>query len=516
MRAWSRRRFLGAAAAAAAAPAAFAQDRPPNILFVSIDDLNDWAGLLGGHPQGATPHLDALAARGVNFTNAHTAAPLCNPSRAAVLTGVAPWRSGVYNNHQDWRAALPRIRSLPARLKDEGWHTFGVGKIFHIGDPDAWTEAVPDACSRPADAPGAEPVRTERPTGRIMWGPTRTDADGVLSDARVADAAAAFLARPPKEPFFLGCGFFKPHLPWFLPESRLSALDLDAIVLPTVRADDLDDVPAAGRALARPQVHARLVASGQWKDAVRAYLACLQFVDAQLGRVLHALEASPAAGRTVVVVWSDHGWSLGEKSHWKKSALWEECTRVPLVFAGPGVPAAVRHGAPVSLLDIRPTLLGLAGLPVAETADGVDLRPIWGDPQAGASRGVLTAHHHGNLAVRTAQHRLIRYADGSEELYDHATDPNEWNNLVADPAVAPVRDGLRARLPAAIARPAPISDPACGGVNRGGHDDDDDDDDLKGNEDRIPPPRNGGRRSNNNDNDTRNDNDRNPGGRRAR
>lgn len=516
MHPWSRRHFLGAAAATAVAPRVFAQDRPPNILFVSIDDLNDWAGLLGGHPQGSTPNLDALAGRGVSFTNAHTAAPLCNPSRAAVLTGVAPWRSGVYNNHQDWRAALPRIRSLPARLKDEGWFTYGVGKIFHIGDPDAWSEAFPDACSRPADGPGAEPLRIERPTGRIMWGATRTDTDDVLSDARVADAAAAFLARPPREPFFLGCGFFKPHLPWFLPETRLSALDLDSIVLPEVRADDLADVPPAGRALARPQVHERLRASGQWAAAVRAYLACLQFVDAQLGRVLRALEASPAAGRTVVVVWSDHGWSLGEKSHWKKSALWEECTRVPLVFAGPGVPAGVQHGSPASLLDIRPTLLGLAGLPVADEIDGQDLRPAFADPAWGAGRGVLTAHHHGNLAVRTARHRLIRYADGSEELYDHAKDPHEWQNLAGDAGSAAVRDTLRAMLPATIARPAPISDPPCGGVNRGGHDEDDDDDLDDGNEDRIPPPRGGGRRSNDNDNNTRNDNDRNPGDRRGR
>lgn len=466
-----RRRLLQGLAASSLLPlsGALAAGDRPDVLFISIDDLNDWAGILGGHPQARTPNLDALAARGLSFTNAHCAAPACNPSRAAVLTGRHPTTSGVYDNDQPFRRAMPDVATLPQLFRAAGYRALGCGKVFHAGDPASWDEHEPEGgCGLPAPRARAFPAARRRPLngiagmGSFDWGPARSRRDGATSDDHVADQVVRWLKKEHDQPIFIGCGFFRPHLPWYLPRKWFELFPLEQIELPLVREDDLEDIPEAGRRLVRLKEHQKIVQSGQWKAAVQAYLASVAFADAMLGRVIEALVDQERMKRTVIVVWSDHGWSLGTKFHWKKFALWEECTRVPLVVKAPGV---TDKGAvcsrPVGLLDIGPTLLDLCGIPAPETMDGQSLRPLLSEPGRAWDRPVLTTHGRGNHALRSERWRYIRYADGSEELYDHQEDPHEWTNLARDPARAAVKAELARFLPRSEAAPAPEGEHEC-------------------------------------------------------
>jgi len=466
---------LAAGAAGGSREAAANDVDKPNILFISIDDLNDWVGILGGHAQADTPHLDALAARAVSFENAHCAAPVCNPSRVSVMTGLRPSTSGVYENDQPLRKALPTVKTLPQYLRDHGYRALSSGKIFHSGDPDSWDLAFPTGCSWPRNTPrhkprGRRPYHGIRGIGNLTWGPSK-GGNGVHSDSRVADWVIDQLKADPGEgkPFFLACGFFRPHLPWFVPRKYFWRHPLRKIVLPTVLADDHSDIPAAGRRLARVSEHEKIVASEKWADAVQAYLASVSYADHQLGRVLRTLQKSEHAANTVVIVWSDHGWSLGEKMHWKKFALWEECTRVPVVIHAPGV-TTTGETSPrtVSLLDLFPTVCELAGVPAPAELEGKSLVPLLQDPESTWSEVALTTHGLRNHAVRDERHRYIRYADGSEELYDHDVDPHEFTNLAGDETQAAHKARLAAWLPSSDASPAPKGDHACarGGEGR--------------------------------------------------
>ena len=431
----------------------------PNLLFIVIDDLNDWVGVLGGHPQAKTPNIDRLAAAGHLFTNAHCAAPACNPSRAAVLTGLRPTTTGVYTNHQPLRPTWPDVVTLPQHLREHGYETYGCGKIFHYSDPQSWDHG-PDECGvcKPPHGEGVTP--TDLPAngvegiGPIDWAPVQ-GADDQMSDARVADTVIRWLGQKHKRPFFVGCGFFRPHLPWFVPQKYFDAYPLDQVVTPVVLPNDLDDIPRSGRRMARVRWHETIVKSDAWAAAVQGYLASLSFADAQLGRVLDALAATGRDKDTIVVLWTDHGWALGEKFHWTKYALWEECTRVPLIFSVPGrTTAGARCGRPVNLLDLYPTLAELCGLPARDGVEGVSLATLLDRPDAPWDRPSLMTMGRGNHALRDERWRYIRYEDGSEELYDHDTDPNEWMNLLddptlaADPGVQEARGRLAAWLPA--------------------------------------------------------------------
>jgi arylsulfatase A-like enzyme len=249
-------------------------------------------------------------------------------------------------------------------------------------------------------------------------------------------------------------------MPWQVPRKYYDLYPLDKIAMPTVPEDDLNDIPPAGVQMARPGGdHAKMLETGNWRYAVQAYLASITFADAQVGRVLDALKASPYAGNTIVCLWGDHGWHLGEKHHWRKFSLWEEATRAPLIISAPGVtqPGSV-CARPVDFLSIYPTLADLSGLPAREGLDGVSLMPLLKDPQAAWERPAITTHGRGNHGVRSERYRYIRYADGSEELYDHAADPAEWKNLAGDPRLAEVREELAAWLPKQEARNAPRDD----------------------------------------------------------
>jgi len=437
------------------APRGSAAEERPNVLFLAIDDLNDWTGFLGGHPDVETPNLDRLAARGVVFERAYCAAPACNPSRVALLTGLRPTSTGIYTNRQPWRPVLPEVVTLPQHFRAGGYRVLGGGKIFHgrYKDPRSWDVYF----ERPADPrPDDRPVNGIPKTGHFDWGPVDVD-DAAMSDAQVVDWAIEQMNTARDEPLFLAVGIYRPHLPWYAPRENFERFPIDEVTLPEVPEDDLEDIPPAGLRMANPNGdHRRVVAHGQWEAAVQGYLASIAFADAQVGRLLDALEESPMAGNTVIVAWGDHGWHLGEKKHWRKFALWEEATRVPLIVVAPGVAEpGSRSGRTVNLLDLYPTLIDLCGLEPKPELEGRSLVPLLEHPGAAWDRPTLTTHGRGNHAVRSERWRYIRYADGSEELYDHNPDPHEWRNLADDPASTEVKRRLAEHLPSTEAPGAP-------------------------------------------------------------
>jgi len=439
----------------------------PNVLMIAVDDWNDWIGAMGGHPQVRTPNMDRLARMGVLFTDAHTAAPICNPSRAALMLGRYPSSTGVYGNDQVWRFALPDAVTLPQYFRAHGYAAAGGGKLFHHGrgynDPPSWDEYFfwnpkarengwHDGYSFPPDPEPARPV-TPMPSvswRNFDWAPLDV-ADAEMPDYKLASWAADFLGRDHEKPFFLAAGIFRPHIPWFVPRKYFDMYPLDEVIVPVVKDDDLADIPPAGRAIALNQ-HSRhdlMVSTGNWKGAVQSYLACITLADALLGGILAALEGSRYAGNTIIVLWSDHGYHLGEKWHWHKQALWHRATHVPLMFVAPGVtrPGA-RVDRPVTLVDVYPTLADLAGLTEEAGLEGLSLRPLLEDPEADWDRPALTTYLRGNHAVRTERWSYIRYADGSEELYDRRQDPREWVNLAGRPGMDGVLAGMRKGAPA--------------------------------------------------------------------
>ncbi len=440
---------------------------PPNVLFIAVDDLNDWIEPMGGHPQTKTPNLARLARRSTMFQRAYTAAPACNPSRAAIMTGIAPYRSGIYNNSQAWRPPMRNALTIPQAFMKAGYWAGGSGKIYHgvYPDPPSWDEYWPSKnLQREQDPlPQLRPANGIPGTGGFDWGPLDVEA-AEMSDAKAAAWVARKLKQPHDRPFFMAFGIFRPHLPWHVPRNYMDRFEIETIHLPHVFGRDLDDVPQAGIRMARPdRDHASVMEHGQWKAAVRSYLASINFADDMLGTVLDALDESGHANNTIIVLWGDHGWHLGEKHHWRKFALWEEATRVPLFISAPsgspglpeGTTAGARSPRTVNLLDIYPTLIELAGLDAPEGLDGRSLVPLLRNPEL-RWQPTVTTHGRLNHAVRSEDFRYIRYADGTEELYDHRVDPMEWTNLAADEHYQRIKEGLRHWLPSTNVPEAPV------------------------------------------------------------
>jgi arylsulfatase A-like enzyme len=415
----------------------------PNVLFIAVDDLNHWVGYLGRNPQTITPNLDRLAKRGVRFTRSYCAAPVCNPSRAALMSGLRPSTTGVYNNNDDWRGAIPRELTLVAAFRKAGYYTAGSGKIYHgsLDRQDEWDDYL--------KSPGRDPLPPgDKGVGSIRFAPLDCD-DEDLREWKIVGYGIEQLQKKHDKPFLLTIGLHKPHMPWDVPRKYYDMHPLDEIVLPKVLADDLADLPPEGVEMAKPQGdHRKIIEAGRWKDAVQGYLAAISYADVMIGRLVDALDKSAYRDNTIIVLWGDHGWHLGEKEHWRKFALWEEATRAPLIWVVPGLtqPEKVCERT-VDFMSIYPTLTDLCGIPTPQHVEGKSIRPLLADPQAAWDTPALTTHGRGNHAVRSEGWRFIRYAGGGEELYDEAADPYEWKNLAGDSDLAARKSELARFFP---------------------------------------------------------------------
>ena len=435
----------------------------PNILFIAIDDQNDWFGCMQGHPQVQTPAIDALAARGTLFLNAHCQSPLCNSSRTSLMTGLRPSTTGIYGlapwfrNLEKWKGTV----SLPQYLSKHGYRTYTTGKIYHGGSGRRRNDREFDVIGPPAGVgvrPEKKLVQTPAKHPLVDWGvfPHRDEDKG---DWKVASWAVEQLDARPQEPFFLSVGFFLPHVPCYATQKWFDLYPEQDLVLPPFLPNDRADTPRFSWYLhwKLPEPRMKfLQEADQWKNLVRSYLACTSFVDSQVGRVLAALERNGLADNTIVVLWSDHGWHLGEKEITGKNTLWDRSTRVPLIFAGPGINSG-RCTQPAELLDMYPTLLELCSLPKNDRLEGHSLMPQLKNASAKREWPAITTHNHDNHGIRSEKWRYIRYADGSEELYDMQRDPNEWHNLAGKEQYAEVIAAHKNFLPQVNAKPAPGS-----------------------------------------------------------
>ena len=467
-----------------------ASDRP-NVLFIAVDDLNDWVGCLGGHPQAETPHIDELARRGMLFANAHCAAPACTPSRTSLFTGQMPQNTGVWSNDGP---KLNRLRRKPFLLPDSfrrsGYKTLGTGKLgpnkscfqefFDVHQ--RWsplsselveynsTELPSKGSDNPRHVVKGREQQYVLPLNRMPsdrspndpkgesfdWGPFDVP-DRDFGDTQITDWAIKRLQAVSTEPVFLAVGYYRPHQPLWAPKRFFERFEKNPAILPTVLQEDLDDLKAAGRRWAIEPVtsgsHDTVLRFQQWRSAVESYLACVSYVDHEIGRLLTAIDESWMSDNTWIVLWSDHGWHLGEKQHWGKWTGWERSTRVPLIMVPPrDVPAnLVTSGArcdqPVNLIDLYPTLIELCSLKAPpHVLDGVSLVPLLRQPEQVTERCSVTMFGTGNGSLRTDRWRFIRYSDGSEELYDLSADPHEWVNLADKSEHRKVLVKLRAQM----------------------------------------------------------------------
>jgi arylsulfatase A-like enzyme len=430
-----------------------AQQKPLNVLFLVVDDLNTW---LLSNPDRYTgrviaPNILRLAESGVNFGQAFTSSPKCSPSRTSFLSGVAPWKSGVYDNGMDVSASpvLQMVPSMPKVFQQNGYTIASFGKISHGYDTGVeWDDRINHSRDpAPPDAPlNGWAVRADGTPTEKDWGPTHLP-ESEMNDTKYADAAISQLKKNHNKPFFIACGLFHPHFPWYVPQKYLDMYPLENIELPPVNPDDQDDIPEMGRDLINTGLNESIISHNQVKEAIQGYLASTTYADAQMGRVLDALEMSPYKNNTVVVLMSDHGFHLGEKQHWTKGTLWEEATNCLLMFRVPGLtkPDQVCR-RPVTLLDVYPTLMELTGLPEPEHLDGQSLVPLLEETDAPWGIPALTAYQS-HIAARNDLYRLIRYTDGSTELYDRGQDPNEWVNQTENPEYSSIKKQMAALLP---------------------------------------------------------------------
>jgi arylsulfatase A-like enzyme len=427
-----------------------------NVLFIAVDDLNDWVGPLDGYKGAKTPHIDKLAKQGMNFTRAYCAAPICNPSRTALLTGVRPSTSGVYQNWHPWRRVLPNAVTLPQYFMANGYEVVGISKIFHdsFNDSASWNKYYPQ---QRQITPEKQPMNGY---GNFDWGPLQVK-DEEMADYKHVQWGIDFLNEQHDKPFFLAVGIKRPHLPWWVPQKYFDMYPISTIVTPKVIAGDLNDVPPIGVTIAKGipegarneatqnmEDHKFIVEHNKWREAIQGYLASITFADAMFGRLLVALEKSPYKQNTIIVFFGDHGWHLGEKEHWRKFALWEEATRVPFIIVVPGIakPNSVCERT-VNLMDIYPTLISLCNLPPKEGLEALDITPLLKNPKLPWDHPSITTYGFENHAVRTERWRYIQYSDKTEELYDHDADPYEWKNLASDPKFAETKKKLAAWLP---------------------------------------------------------------------
>ncbi len=446
-----------------------------NVLFIVVDDLNDWVGCFGGNPQVLTPNIDRFAENSMIFLNAQAPATVCGPSRSAFLTGLGPSTSGVYSNRQNLRNSdiASQVPTIPQYFSMNGYFSLSTGKIFHKHPAkperdqgqwafDLWVEehggAYVDRSKIPLNGLPPYPIRGTR----MDWGPIEGGKERTkdwISSQWISDR----LQEDYEKPFFMMLGISKPHLSWYVPQEYFDLYDLDSIIVPEYNMDDYDDIltPDGQPKFQATEEFLVIREHNKLKDAARAYMACVSYVDDCLGLVFETLDKSKYKDNTIVVIIGDHGWHLGEKLRFRKNTAWEESCRTPMIIHVPGMNASVKTKRTVNLLDLYPTLAELCNLPVPEHCDGKSFKPLIKNPEIAWSP-TLTTIAYKNHSVRSEQYRYIVYEDGTEELYDHYSDPMEWKNLVRDERFAVVVQDLRSYLPNHDAAPSPSADDGGG------------------------------------------------------
>ncbi|MEM9367713.1 MAG: sulfatase [Planctomycetota bacterium] len=435
-----------------------AQAEPPNVILIITDDQNDYASE-GSGVDVQTPYLDRFRSRAITFPKAYCASPVCGPSRAALFSGLYPHHTGAYLNGADpWRTStqLDAAETMPELFRRSGYHTWGMGKLFHAKLPDErrpkqWDN---DASANGGFAPFAD--EAHQFAGKFFSVQEWDGPDDDFPDVISANAAVQFLqSYEGEKPFFMTYGLWRPHNPWTAPRRFFDLHDPETIAFPPpgFTEDDLDDVPPGGHFLSAI-FGSRWNSFGAsnpdaWRRIMHGYLACTSFADWNAGRVLEALDQSPFADNTIVIVTSDNGYHVGEKHHYGKSTLWEQSANVPMLVRLPkNQCAGTSCDAAVGLIDLYPTLVSQCGLESPpQRLDGRDLSPLLADPGTDWAHAAITTYGEGRFSLRQRHWRYIRYPDGSEELYDHRSDPHERENRANDDSTLKIRTRFREQIP---------------------------------------------------------------------
>jgi len=406
----------------------------PNVVFIAIEDFSPQRlGCYGGPVK--SPNMDRLAGEGVLFERAYAMSPVCNASRTSLFTGLRSDTTGVFGNSHDWRKMLPGITTMPMHFQKHGYDTIRIGKMYHgkWEHDESWTQILPQLYDREA-AKAKRPAMAPKKTSKgdnMRWGPTGNDPHKDR-DGQIADQVSRFLEKKHDEPFFLGVGFHSPHLAFRAPDRFHDLYPPEEVELPQNRRNDLDDTPLRG-----PSNDYKRLTTDEWREIVSSHYATISYADWCVGRVLDALRRTDREKDTIVIVWSDHGFMLGEHYLWRKVNLYEESARVAFIWRVPGVtPDGARCSRPVETIDMFPTLFDLCNIPQPDGVEGISMTNLLKDPSISWKKGAITwKSGKGELvAIQTERYRLNkRISDGFLELYDHHTDPGEFTNVAKAP-----------------------------------------------------------------------------------
>lgn len=450
--------------------------KQPNVLMLVVDDWNDMIGAFGGN-QAITPNMDKLCKQGVKLTSTQTAGSYCTPSRTALMTGIGPWNSGCYGE-QPHHYNMPNQKTIPALFQENGYVTYGGGKVYHhmpgyvdLKGYDEYFHWNPEQKKKgwgvfawknnpatPANIPASDFGKTVYTNFDVCALPNEMEKE--MADTKMVDWAVDLIEKGFDKPFFLSAGLYSPHKPNFAPQKYFDLYPIDKIRIPEIKEDDLEDLPElVQKMVAGKSRHTHqkvLKVENGWKRAIQGYLAAVSYADAQLGRLMDALENSPYHRNTIIVFWSDNGYHLGEKECWAKHTLWERTTNVPMIWSGKGIAKDKEYTGVISLLDIYPTLAAMCKLKGSGDFDGTDISQQLKKPEKVVDRAVLTANKNGdNFSVYTNKWHYINYGFGkAEELYDAQNDHHEWNNLAGDPEYKTVIEQMRTKLPE---NPSPVA-----------------------------------------------------------